>query len=70
LPCMSYSTNTLPLHTHSWAQLDELAVEWLPDEETRKLRQLGASCRERMLMAGVRVLVSGAIVVLTDVVES
>jgi len=60
-------TSTLPLHTHSWAQLDELVVERLSDEETRKLQQLGASCRERLLMAGVRFLVGGATVVLTDV---
>jgi len=52
--------NTLPLHKYSWAQLDELVVDGLSEQELRKLRQLDASCWERMLLAGVRVLVGGA----------
>jgi len=45
-------------------------VEHLPLVEKEMLKQMDFSCWERMLMAGVRVLVGGATVVPTDVVES
>jgi len=64
LPCrQAYATPTQHptcAHTHSWAQLDELVVERLPGQEIEALQQMDASCRERMLLAGVRVLVGGA----------
>jgi len=63
-PGMPHSTISPPLHTHSWAQLDEVVIE-LEGEEIRKLQQMDTSCRERMLLAGVRVLVGEATVVLT-----
>jgi len=52
-------THNIPPHTHSWAHLDELVVDDLSDEETKTLQQMDASCRERVLLAGVRVLVGG-----------
>jgi len=60
LPGIPNSPNTLPLHTHSWAQLDELVIEQLKRQEIETLQQMDASCRERMLLAGVRIMVGGA----------
>jgi len=47
-------------HTHSWAQLDELVVDEYSEQAVSRLRQMDASSRERMLVAGVKVLVGGA----------
>jgi len=54
-------------HTHSWAQLDELVIDGNPEQVVSRLRQMDASSRERMLVAGVRILqtVGGAAVVLS-----
>jgi len=64
---MPHPPSTPPLHTHSWAQLDELVVEHLLDQEIEMLKRMGASCRERILLAGVRILVGGTTVVLSGV---
>ena len=52
---------------HSWTRLDELALVGNPEQVVSRLQQMDASSRERMLVAGVRILqtVGGAAVVLS-----
>jgi len=55
--------------THSWAQLDELDVCGLCKKTVQAVSRLlkkDAHIRERMLVAGVRVLVGGTAVVLSN----
>jgi len=52
-------------HTRSWAQLDELMASGFTTVAILRLRQMDASSRERMLVAGVGALVGGAAVLLS-----
>jgi len=53
-----------PTLTHSWAQLDELVViDGYKTQAVSRLVRMDAHSRERILVAGVRVLVGGATVV-------
>ncbi len=71
LPChQAYATlvqHPTYARIHSLAQLDELVVERFTQQDGETLQQLDTSCRERMLLAGVRILVGRAIVVLSGV---
>jgi len=52
---------------YSWAQLDELVIYGYGLQAISRLEQMDASSRERMLVAGVKVLVGEAAVLLPGV---
>jgi len=54
-------------HTHRWAQLDDLVADGYPEQAVSRLPWMDAHSRERVLVAGVGVLVGGAAVVLSGV---